>query len=362
MGSSKSISFLLARIIIVLFCVLLISGFLYSPYLINLYNTKEHLTVYTWVDIFDLNDIAEFEKQTNTKIKLVYYDNCEELVTKLEISKGRGYDLLLLADCNICDLIRMDLLAPLDKSQLNFWQEIKPQLLNRSYDPENVYSVPFSWDVYGIGVNIEKFHNQVPDNSWSLVFDRNIAKPNIGMMEDGLSSVAIAAQYLYGDLQTIDQFKLSEIKNLLTDQKNIVEVYTAIRGDYLLSSRSSPAVVSQAACIYRAMMNDDKIKFLIPKEGGFISTENFVILKASCKQLLAYQFINFMNQKERVKKYVERTLFLPARQDVLQEINLDYLGGRDTLLDDANFKKIAYFKYVVPRHEITKLWIEVKAS
>lgn len=359
---SKSVSFLLARTVIVLFCVLLISGFLYSPYLIKLFNVKEHLTVYTWADMFDLNDVSEFEKQTNTKIKLVYYDNCEELVTKLEISQGRGYDLLLLADCNICDLIKMDLLAPIDKNKFNFWQDIKPELLNRSYDPENIYSVPYSWDVYGIGVNIEKFKNQVPDNSWNLVFDQKVALPKIGMMEDGLSSVAIAAQYLYGNAQTIDSSKLANIKQLLTSQKEIVEVYTAIRGDYLLSSGASPAVVSQAACVYRAMANDDKIKFLVPKEGGFISTENFVILKTSTKQSLAYQFINFMSQKELVKKYVDRTMFLPARQDVLQEMNLDYLGGHDNILNDANFKKIAYFKYVVPRQEITKLWIEVKAS
>lgn len=362
MGSSKSFYFVLTRTVIVLFCVLLISGFLYSPYLIKLFDLKEHLTVYTWADMFDLSDIAAFEKQTNTKIKLVYYDNCEELVTKLEISKGRGYDLLLLADCNLCDLIKMDMLAPLDKTQINFWQDIKPALLNRPYDPDNNYSVPFSWDIYGIGVNIEKFKNQLPDNSWSLVFDKNTAMPKIGMMEDGLSSVAIAAQYLYGDLQTIESSQLLSIKNLLTAQKAIVEVYTAIRGDYLLSSGASPAVVSQAACVYRAMLNDDKIKFLIPKEGGFISTENFVILKSSTKQLLAYQFINFMSQKTLVKKYVERTMFLPARQDVLQEMNLDYLGGHVNILDDANFKKIAYFKYIVPRQEITKLWIEVKAS
>src|SRR5690606_4500916 len=108
----------------------------------------------------------EFEKESGIKVNLVYYDSCEELMSKIELSKGRGYDLLLVNDTNVPDLIKMDMLAPLDKSRINFWQELEPNLLGKYYDPNNVYAVPYSWDVCGLGVDLEKFDNQSPCSSW----------------------------------------------------------------------------------------------------------------------------------------------------------------------------------------------------
>jgi len=359
---SESLYFYIVRAAIVMFCILLISGFLYSPYVSHCFKSQENLTIYTWVDMFDATSISAFEKQTGVKVNLVYYDNCEELITKLEISNGQNHDLILLADCSLGDLVKMDMLAPIDKALLDFWPEIEPRFLNRTYDLNNRYSVPYSWDVYGIGINTERFDSQMPLNSWNLIFDCNLALPKIGMMEDGLSAVVMAAQYLYGNVEALDQNQINEIKALLMAQKQLVEVYTSVRADYLLSSRASPVVVSQSACVYRAMENDDQIKFIIPQEGGFISTENFVILKSSTKKLLAHQFINFMYQKENVRKYIHKTMFLPMRRDVLYEMDLHHLGGQDILLDPKLFDKIAFFKYILPRQEITKLWIEVKAS
>ena len=347
---------------IVIFCIALISIFLYAPYVNQLYVTREHINIYTWAQMFDKKDIEDFETQTNVSVNLIYYDNCEELLTKLEITKGRTCDLLLLADCSIHDLIKMGLLAKIDKNKLNFWQDLEPKLLNQAYDLENHYAIPYSWDLYGIGVNLEKFDNQIPPNSWGLIFDVALGAHKVGMIEDGLSAVSIAAQYLYQDFDLLNIGQLSRIKELLVQQKQQVESYTALRTDYLLSSGTSPVVATQAACIYRTMQKNSKIKFLIPQEGGFISTENFAIFRCSTKQDLVYSFINFMFQKEVVRNYVNKTKFLPVRKDVLHEINLDYIGNKELILNNLSLAKIAFFTYMVPREEIMRLWMEVKAT
>lgn len=356
----KSLSFFVVRAFIILACLLMVSAFLYLPCLSRFCNYQESINIYTWAGMFNPADIADFELQNNIKINLNYYDNCEELATKLEISKGRGYDCLLLSDCNISDLIKLDLLLPIDKTKLDFWQQLEPQILNKAYDPANLYSIPYSWDIYGIGINLAKVNNLV--NSWGIIFDHDFAIPRQGMMEDGLSCVALAAQYLYGHVTELTVLQVRKIKQLLLEQKHFVEAYTSVRSDYLLSSGTSSVVVGQAACINRASKHNSQIKFYIPQEGGFISTENFVILKNSAKHELVYKFINFMCRKDVAYRYIVKTGFLPTRQDLLHEINLDYLGGKDQLLKASLFEKLAYFNYLLPRAQITNLWVEVKAS
>lgn len=340
----------------------MVSAFLYLPRLSRFCTHQESISIYTWADMFNPKDISEFELQNNIKINLNYYDNCEELATKLEISKGRGYDCLLLSDCNIRDLIKLDLLALIDKNKLNFWQSLEPQILNKAYDPGNLYSIPYSWDIYGLGVNLAKISHLARVDSWGILFDHTTAMPKQGMMEDGLSAIAMAAQYLYGHVAELNTLQLNKIKELLLDQKQRVEAYTSVRSDYLLYSGASPVVVAQSACINRAAKCNSQIKFCIPQEGGFISTESFVILKASNQHELVYKFINFMYRKDVARTYITKTGFLPARQDLLREINLDYLGGHDQLLQANFFAKLAYFNYLVPREDIISLWVEVKAS
>jgi spermidine/putrescine transport system substrate-binding protein len=362
-NKSGLISFYLLRVVFVLIWLLIIFGFLYSPYFSRFFVSKNSINVYTWADVFDVKHAREFEAQTGIKVNLVYYDNCEELISKLEITKGSGYDLILLTDSNVAHLIKMDILAPINKSKLDFWQYLEPNLLHKDYDESNTYAIPYNWDVCGMGVNIENFGGQIPANSWRLIFDAKLGAYKIGMMEEGLRAVSIAAQYLYGNkLTKLDPSQMQAIKKLLITQKKMVEVYTELLGDYLLYSRSSPVVVTPAAYVQRIMASDKQIKFVMPKEGGFVVVENFVVLKSSTKQELTYKFLNFMYQKKVLREFVHKTMFLPPRTDILKEMNLDYLGGTAVLLDRASFAQMGYFKYIASREDISRLWIEVKAS
>lgn len=247
------INLYLIRVMIIIVWLGLIALFLYSPYLKYFWTPSNSLNVYTWADMFDVSDAREFETQTGIKVNLVYYDNSEELVAKLTINGGRGYDVLILGDSYVQDFVKLDLLAPIDKTKLNFWQELAPDLLNAPYDPHNIYSLPYSWDVYGIGINLEKFNHRMPQKSWQLIFDPKLGVTNIGMMEEALRVVAIAAQYLYGNIDQLDHDQMTAVKNLLIAQKKMVTVYTELLGDYLLFSGTSPVVVSQAAYVGRIM-------------------------------------------------------------------------------------------------------------
>ena len=357
--------FYITRAAIVMLWVGIIAIFLYSPYVSQFFADQNSINIYTWADIFSEGDISQFEAETGIKVNLVYYDNSEELMTKLDFSKGRGYDMLLSGDSNIPDLVNKGILGRIDQSKLDFWHALEPNLLNLPYDPMNRYSIPYSWDVYGVGINLAKFNSIIPPASWQIIFDPTLKIKNVGMMEEGLRSISIAIQYLYGKVEHLNEKQIDAVKDLLLKQKESVVVYTELLGDYLLFSGTSPAVATQAAYVKRIMNmldNGQQLKFIIPKEGGFIATENFCIFSGTKKEDLVYRFINFMFQKSIVSRFATKTIFLPTRRDVLESLDLDYLGGIDYLLNPETFQKFALFKYIMPRDIVSRVWIEVKAS
>src|SRR5271154_1669420 len=160
------------RMMVVIFWVLVLFGFMYSPALIRWFSRSEKsITVFTWPLIIDANYITAFEKETGIKVYISYYESNEELLTKLKTTRGRGYDLVIPSDYAIEQLIKEQLVKKIDMSKLDFIGRINPFLKNNYYDPTNEYSLPYFWSVYGLCIDRDAFGGQLPEASWALIFD-----------------------------------------------------------------------------------------------------------------------------------------------------------------------------------------------
>src|ERR1043165_6496234 len=148
---------LLLRSGIICLWLLLIASALYLPKCEIVPCDENTINVYAWGDILEPSIIADFEKETGTKINLSYYSSNEELLVKIKATKGEGYDLIIPTDYVVHVLIKEDLLKPLVKEKFNFWSSINPRLLGHFYDPDNSYSIPFEWEIFGLGVDTEYF-------------------------------------------------------------------------------------------------------------------------------------------------------------------------------------------------------------
>ena len=63
---------------------------------------------------------------------------------------GVQYDVLIPSDYMIEKLIQEDRLAELDLSQIPNYANIDDSFKNLAYDPDNKYSVPYTWGTLGI--------------------------------------------------------------------------------------------------------------------------------------------------------------------------------------------------------------------
>ena len=351
-----SITRISIKVILVLIVSATVYGFLRVPELIDRVFPSKSINVLVWPNIIDAEHFKLFEQETGIKVRLSYFENYEELLVKMQSGMG-DYDLVMASDYAVRTLSASNLVKPIEKSRLSFFSQLYPTLLGFSFDPDNRYTIPYSWEIYGVGVDATYYKDALPEASWGLLFDETVSPPRVGMLDDAREAISIAALYLFGGKDnkiTTDQMK--QIGALLRGQKKRVAMYTDLRNDYLLVSQSVPAVLGISSDIYHAMHEYDTIKFLLPKEGSFLLVDMWLIPKATKKDEWVYQFLSYVYRPEVMKKYADQYNFFPAMRGVTSDDNRYFLAPTKSL-----FSRLHFFDYEIPEQQMRELWISLKS-
>jgi spermidine/putrescine transport system substrate-binding protein len=330
--------------------------FLYVPRLVHSFFGDNTITVLAWPQVIDATALNEFEKSTGIKVYIRYFESNEELMVKLETTGGEGYDLIMPGDYAAARLIDKKLLKKLDKSKLDFWSNLYPTLLGHYFDAENDYTIPYYWGVYGLGVDADYFAHQSLQPSWSLLFEKP-ASSCVGMIDGSREITLIAGYYLFGKTTGFTHDEMQQIKKLLIKQKEWVQVYSDLRGDYLLASKTCPVVLLLSADIARIMPYFNHIDFLLPEEGSFVIIDSFGISASSQKEELVYQFLNYMYRQDILQHYVHKFGFFPVTTNVQSTFkHAEYAVPTPEL-----FSRLHFFKNVIPEKVLNDIWITLKA-
>ena len=113
------------------------------------------LNVCNWGEYIDEDLITQFEEETGIKVNYQTAESNEALYSLLK-SGGANYDVICPSDYMISQLIEEDMLQPLDYSKIPNFEKIDDRFKNLSYDPENLYTVPYTWGTLGIIYNTTK--------------------------------------------------------------------------------------------------------------------------------------------------------------------------------------------------------------
>lgn len=329
--------------------------FLYTPTFIRwMHRGEKSITVFTWPLIIDANYITEFERETGIKVYISYYENNEELLTKLKTTHGRGYDLVIPSDYTIEQLIKEGLVKEIDQSKIDFAHRINPLLRGHYYDPENKYSLPYFWSVYGLGIDLDAFDGQVPEATWALIFEKEKLKTRIGMTDSAREAIMIASQYLYGSINALTKPEAQKaVEKLLLKQKPWVEMYSDVRSGDLLASKSCAVVAALSPDITRLQKEYSNIAFILPKEGSFMLIDAFLIPVLSEKDEMTYQFLNYLYRNEVVQHNVDRYGFCSPVIDVK--------ASGDMECPVADRKNLEFFRSIIPEETINDIWVNLMA-
>ena len=244
-----------------------------------------------------LDIIAAFEeKYPGIKVNYSTYDSNEALYSKLSAG-GITVDVIIPSDYMIARLIDENMLQELDFDNIPNYAHVDDTFKNTAYDPENKYSVPYTWGTVGILYNT-KHVDEADVTGWELLWNEKY-KGKILMFDNSRDAFGIT-QYLLGyDVNTTDPAELQACADKLAQQKPLVQQYVMdqIYG-YMEKGEAWIATYYAGDCM--AMMeNNPDLAFYLPEDQGFNLFIDAMCIPTCAKEKQAAElFINFLCEPE----------------------------------------------------------------
>ena len=250
------------------------------------------VNVCSWGEYIDEDLITQFEEETGIRVNYQTAESNEALYSLLK-SGGADYDVVVPSDYMIGRLIAEDMLEPLDYSQIPNFDLVDQRFRHLSYDPDNLYTVPYTWGTLGIIYNTAMVEEEI--TSWSALYDGKYAG-NVLLINNSRDAIGEALLYLGYSVNTTDEAEIREAYELVADANRrgvfqgrvMDEVFQKMEG-------GNAAIATYYAGDYLSMLeNNEDLAFVIPEEGSNWFVDAMCMLKDAPHQREAHMWINFI--------------------------------------------------------------------
>ncbi len=264
---------------------------------------KITINVYNWgQNIADGSDgtmdiIAEFERRyPNIDVNYQTYGSNEELYTKLK-NGGISVDVIIPSDYMIARMIEEDMLLELNFDNIPNYSHIDKEFKNTAYDPDNKYSVPYTWGTVGILYNTQ-YVDEADVTGWELLWNEKY-EDKILQFDNSRDAMGVA-QYLLGyDVNTTDEAELQAAADKLRQQKPLVQQYVMDQVyDTMINEEAYIATYYAGDCM-QMMDENENLAFYLPEDQQFnLFIDAMCIPKCAQEKKAAETFINFLCDPE----------------------------------------------------------------
>ena len=261
------------------------------------------LNVYNWGQyIADGSDdsmdiVAAFEEAYPwIDVNYATFDSNEIMYSKLS-NGGITVDVIFPSDYMAARMIDEDMLLEIDYSNIPNYRYIDEEFKNTAYDPENRYSVPYTWGTVGIIYN-SKYVDEADVTGWELLWNEKYAD-KILMFDNSRDAFGIAALLRGYDINTTDEAELQDCAAALAKQKPVVQQYVMDQ-IYDLMENEEAWIAPYYAGDYLIMAEENEdLEFFLPEEQGFNMFIDAMCIPACCQEKEAAElFINFLCDPE----------------------------------------------------------------
>ena len=353
---------LIQRVVPVAICIVFIGGgFFYAKE--NDVMNGEKLVVYNWGEYIDPEVLTMFEEETGIDIVYEEFETNEILYPKIS-SGAIAYDVICPSDYMIQRMIENDLLSEINFDNIPNLKNIGKQYLeqSRQFDPENKYSVPYCWGTVGILYN--KMMVDEPVDSWSILWDPKY-KDNILMQDSVRDAFGVTLKYLGYSLNSTDLDELTEAKNLLIEQKPLVQAYVIDQvRDKMIGNEAALGVIYSGEAIYTQKENPN-LEYVIPKEGSNIWIDSWVIPKNAEHKENAEKFINFLCRPDIALMNFEYITYSTPNEAARELIEDESIRNSEIAFPDlSKYDNLETFQYLGTEADQVygDLWNKVKSS
>ena len=333
---------------------------------------SDELFVYNWGEYIDESVIEQFEEETGIKVTYDVFETNEEMYPVIEAGAVQ-YDVVCPSDYMIQRMAENGLLAEIDFGNIPNLDQIGDRYMemSRGFDPDNLYSVPYTWGTVGILYNtklIEEKGLPVPsrwDDLWNPAYEGEI------LMQDSVrDAFMVSLKSLGYSMNTSDEAELQEAKKKLIDQKPLVQAYVIDQArDKMIGGEAAVGVIYSGEMLYiqeetAAQGLDYSLEYVIPEEGTNLWVDSWVIPANARNKENAEKWINFLCRPDIALKNFEYITYSTPNQGAFELLDEELQNNKAIFPDMEDLAGSEVYLYLGDEVDgvYNQLWKEVKSQ
>ena len=338
------------------------------------------LYVYNWGEYISdvsedsLNVNEEFEKYCMEKLGLDVtvnystYSSNEDLYAKLS-GGAVSYDVVIPSDYMLARLASEGLLMELNpKDNIENYINIDDKFKGLYYDPEEIYSVPYTYGTVGIIYNTDMVSADDDDlGQWSLLWDEDHAG-NILQFNNPRDAFGTAQFYLGYSINSNDESEWRKALDALKAQKSVVQGYVMDEIFNKLKGGSAAIAPYYAGDFFTMYADNELLDFYYPEGATNVFVDAMCIPSNAQSPELAMEYINFMLTKEIAIANAEYICYASPNKLVFEdEEYISYMTDEVhpdamTILYDFDMESMEFYHDLPTetRMLMNELWEELK--
>lgn len=266
------------------------------------------LRIYNWAEFIAPGLVEAFAEETGIAVTYDTYASGETVEAML-LAGGSGYDLVVVSSEYVGRLVARGAIAPLDIGALSRHGGLDRDVLTKldRLDPGNRHAVPYLSGTTGLGIDRDRILARMPDaplDSWSLLFEPAIVSRfsdcGVGIVDGPEEVMAAALLHLgHGPATTDAQVKAEALAVLTAINPHVTSIRSTMMGG--LAGGEFCLVLGWSSDVVWAREQDGApgaLDFVVPREGGLIWFDVFVIPADAANPEAAHRFIDYMLRPE----------------------------------------------------------------
>ena len=325
---------------------------------VNVYNWGQYISDGT-DDYIDVN--AAFTEATGIKVNYMTFDSNESLYTKLKTG-GSSYDVIFPSDYMVMRMIAENMLLPLNFDNIPNSEYIDEAYRNPDYDPENLYSVPYTWGTTGIIWNSD-YVDEEDTGGWDILWNEKY-EGKILMFDNPRDAFAVTEALLGYSMNTSDEDELRAAAYKLMEQKPLVQSYVMDQ-IYDKMQRGEAWVAPYYAGDYVMMAEENPaLEYYLPKEPyNFFIDAICIPINATHKEE-AEAYINFLLDPEICGQNMEYLGYSVAEEAAKEFMDPEALANPVSYPDAETLDRGVSYTFLDPQTTqlIDGLWLKIKTE
>ena len=311
------------------------------------------VNVCSWGEYIDEDLITQFEDETGIRVNYQTAESNEALYSLLK-SGGADYDVIVPSDYMISQLIEEGMLEELDYSRIPNFALIDQRFRNLPYDPDNKYTVPYSWGTLGLIYNANMVDEE--PTGWGVLYDDRYAG-NVLLINNSRDALAAALFRLGYSVNTTDEGEIREAFALIADAsrrgvfqgKVMDQVFQKMEG-------GNAAIATYYAGDYLSMLDNQAdgvdLRYVVPEEGANWFVDAMCVLKDAPHYDEALAWINFIASTEANLANMDYIWYASPNAEALEQYPAYYEELYGEELDPELYEIMAAPQSVLERCEM----------